>query len=281
MTATTTEPTGAASVSGIRGLSPRQRRRILRGIQYGIFLGVIVLVVLLVDWSQIREHFLDADVAKEMLPELFTIALYNTIIYTVSAYAIGFVLGLAIALMRLSSAPPYRWVALIYVEIFRGLPALLVLLIIGFGLPVAFQGLNVPGDVYGKAALGLGLVAAAYMAETFRAGIQAVPKGQLEAARSLGMSQPRAMISIVIPQALRIIIPPLTNELVLLFKDSSLVYALGITAANVELTKFGSDAAINSADSTPFVVAGMTYLLITVPLGIVVRRLEARQARGR
>jgi len=282
MTATATEPTGAASVTGAtRGLSPRQRRRILRGIQYAIFLGVIVLVALVVDWSQIREHFLDADVAKEMLPELFTVALKNTVIYTVSAYVIGFLFGLLLALMRLSSAAPYRWVALVYVEIFRGLPALLVLLIIGFGLPIAFQGMNVPGDVYGKVALGLGLVAAAYMAETFRAGIQAVPKGQLEAARSLGMSQPRAMVSIVIPQALRIIIPPLTNELVMLFKDSSLVSALGVTAATVELTKLGSDAAINTADSTPFIVAGVTYLFITVPLGIVVRRLEARQSRGR
>lgn len=282
MTATATEPTGAASVTGgTRRFSPRQRRRVLRAVQYTIFLGAIVLVALVVDWSQIKEHFLDVHVAKQMLPELFTIALRNTIIYTVSAYVIGFVFGLIIALMRLSSAAPYRWVALVYVEIFRGLPALLVLLIIGFGLPIAFQGLDIPGDVYGKVALGLGLVAAAYMAETFRAGIQAVPKGQLEAARSLGMSQPRAMVSIVIPQALRIIIPPLTNELVMLFKDSSLVSALGITAATVELTKFGSDAAINSADSTPFVVAGVTYLFITVPLGFVVRRLEARQSRGR
>ena len=282
MTATATEPTDAAGVTGgIRGLSPRQRRRIVRSVQYAIFLGVIVLVALVVDWSQIKEHFLDVDVAREMLPELFTVALKNTIIYTVSAYVIGFVFGLLIALMRLSSAAPYRWVALVYVEIFRGLPALLVLLIIGFGLPIAFQGMNVPGDVYGKVALGLGLVAAAYMAETFRAGIQAVPKGQLEAARSLGMSQPRAMVSIVIPQALRIIIPPLTNELVMLFKDSSLVSALGVTASTVELTKLGSDAAINTADSTPFIVAGVTYLFITVPLGIVVRRLEARQSRGR
>jgi polar amino acid transport system permease protein len=282
MTATATEPPGTAgSKAGTRGISPRQRRQIIRVVQYTIFVAVIVVVAFAVDWGEIREHFLDDEAARRMLPELFTIALRNTIIYTVSAYVIGFALGLVIALMRLSSAAPYRWVALIYVEIFRGLPALLVLLIIGFGLPIAFRGLDLPGDVYGKVALGLGLVAAAYMAETFRAGIQAVPRGQVEAARSLGMSQPRAMVSIVIPQALRIIIPPLTNELVMLFKDSSLVSALGITASTVELTKLGSDAAINSADATPFVVAGATYLVVTVPLGIVVRRLEARQARGR
>jgi polar amino acid transport system permease protein len=160
-------------------------------------------------------------------------------------------------------------------------PALLVLLLVGFGIPIAFGGVQFPGDVYGKVAVGLGLVAAAYMAETFRAGIQAVPKGQLEAARSLGMSQGRAMISIVVPQALRIIIPPLTNEAVMLCKDSSLVYAIGVTYATLEVTKYGSSQAIDMADSTPYLVAGATYLLITIPLGILVRRLEAKQARSR
>ena len=94
----------------------------------------------------------------------------------------------------------------------------------------------------GIATLALGLVGGAYMAETIRAGIQAVPKGQTEAARSLGMSQTWAMVSIVIPQAFRIILPPLTNELILLTKDSSLVYLLGLSAASAELTKFGRDA---------------------------------------
>src|SRR5262249_31451025 len=111
MTATATEPADAPSATGgIRGLSPRQRRRVLRGIQYAIFLAVIVLIVLVVDWHQIREHFLDAEVAKGMLPELLTVALRNTIIYTLCAYVFGFVIGLLIALMRLSSAAPYRWV---------------------------------------------------------------------------------------------------------------------------------------------------------------------------
>ncbi|MEU4832108.1 amino acid ABC transporter permease [Streptosporangium sp. NPDC023615] len=280
-TTTTNEPPPVATPRGGGGLSPRKRRRIILGVQYAIVLVILGLIIATVDWATIREHFLDVEAARQMLPMLFTVALKNTIIYTLSAYVIGFVLGLVLALMRMSSAAPYRWAALIYVEIFRGLPALLVLLLIGFGIPIAFQGLQFPGDVYGKVAVGLGMVAAAYMAETFRAGLQAVPRGQMEAARTLGMSHTRAMVSVVIPQALRLVIPPLTNELILLFKDSSLVSALGITAATIELTKLGSDAAINSADATPFVVAGLTYLIITVPLGIVVRRLEARQTRGR
>ena len=129
--------------------------------------------------------------------------------------------------------------------------------------------------------IALGLVGAAYMAETIRAGIQAVPKGQMEAARTLGMSSSRAMISIVIPQAFRIILPPLTNELILLTKDSSLVYVLGLSISEYELTKFGRDLAGTEANNTPIVVAGLTYLVLTIPLGYLVRRLEARNAKAR
>lgn len=114
------------------------------------------------------------------------------------------------------------------------------------------------------------------MAETIRAGIQAVPKGQMEAARSLGFSPARAMISIIIPQAFRIILPPLTNELVLLFKDSSLVLFLGVTLEERELSKFGRDLASQTANSTPILVAGLCYLLVTIPLGFVVRRMETK-----
>ena len=136
--------------------------------------------------------------------------------------------------------------------------------------------MSIPGGTYGKVALALGLVVAAYMAETIRAGIQAVPKGQMEAARSLGFSPARAMISIIIPQAFRIILPPLTNELVLLFKDSSLVLFLGVTLEERELSKFGRDLASTTANSTPILVAGLCYLLVTIPLGFVVRRMEAK-----
>ena len=119
------------------------------------------------------------------------------------------------------------------------------------------------------------------MAETIRAGIQAVPKGQMEAARSLGMSHGRAMISVVVPQAFRIILPPLTNELILLTKDSSLVYILGLAASGFELTKFGRQELNETNNLTPLIAISLCYLLITVPLAIVVRRLEARAERAR
>ena len=137
------------------------------------------------------------------------------------------------------------------------------------------------GGTLGTIAAALGLVAAAYMAETIRAGIQAVPRGQTEAARSLGMSPGWAMVSIVLPQAFRIILPPLTNELILLTKDSSLVYLLGLTLEDRELAQFSRDALNQYVSMTPILVAGLCYLLITVPLSYVVRRLEAKAAQAR
>ncbi len=259
-------------------MNPKQRRHVSLLLQYAIPTVALIVLMLSADWPAIRRSFLNGNIAIRGLPELFTIALRNTVVYTMSGYCFGFIAGLALALMRLSSALLYRWFATVYIEIFRGLPALLIFLLIG-SLPLGFPGFAMPGGVYGMAALGLGLVSAAYMAETFRAGIQAVPKGQMEAARSLGMSYWQAMIAIIIPQAVRIVIPPLTNELVLLFKDSSLVLFFGVTSKEVELAKFGNDQASAFANPTPVVVAGLTYLLITIPLGYLARRLENRRLK--
>ncbi|MGA5409818.1 amino acid ABC transporter permease [Streptomyces lavendulocolor] len=262
-------------------LTRRQRRRISQGVQYAVFVAVVVVIAVLADWDRLQNQFAQADLAERLFPDIITIALRNTVVYTLSGFAFGLVLGLVIALMRLSSVAPYRWAASVYIEIFRGLPALLIFIFVGVAVPLAFPGAEIPGGTYGKVALGLGLVAAAYMAETIRAGIQAVPRGQMEAARSLGFSHARAMVSVILPQAYRIIIPPLTNELVLLFKDSSLVLFLGVTLDERELTKFGRDLASQTANSTPILVAGLCYLLVTIPLSFVVRRLEARTARAK
>ncbi|MCX5268854.1 amino acid ABC transporter permease [Streptomyces sp. NBC_00199] len=259
-----------------KGLTRRQKRRLSRGAQYAVFVAAVIVFAVTADWGRLKNQFAQWDIAKEMFPDVITLALKNTVLYTLSGFLLGLVLGLVIALMRLSSVGPYRWVAGVYIEIFRGLPALLIFVFIGVAVPLAFPGTEIVGGTYGKAALALGLVGAAYMAETFRAGIQAVPKGQMEAARSLGFSPARAMISIVIPQAFRIILPPLTNELIILFKDSSLVLLLGVTLQERELSKFGRDLASDTANSTPILVAGLCYLLVTVPLGFVVRRMEAK-----
>lgn len=280
MTALTTRKDGQEAPARPR-MSPRRRRRISRGVQYAVFAIAVIVVGALADWRQLQTQFLDLSVAKQLFPELITVALLNTVVYTLTGFGVGLVLGLVIALMRLSSVAPYRWLAMTYIEFFRGLPALLIFIFVGVGVPLAFPGIVFPGETYGQVACALGLVAAAYMAETIRAGIQAVPRGQLEAARTLGMSHATAMRSIVIPQAFRIIVPPLTNEMVLLFKDSSLVLFLGVTLQQRELTKFGRDWASTTANTTPIFVAGLCYLLITIPLGYLVRRLEARHAQAR
>jgi polar amino acid transport system permease protein len=259
-------------------LSKRQRARAVRGVQYAVLAAVLLALALSADWAELRRAFLDVDVAARQFPHIVTTALVNTVVYTLLGFAFGLTVGLVLALMRLSKVPPYRWLAVAYIEFFRGVPALLVFIALGFGVPLAFQ---VAINQYVTVMLALGLVGAAYMAETKRAGIQAVPRGQTEAARSLGMSQARAMVSIVVPQAFRIVLPPLTNELILLTKDSSLVYLLGLSLGQYELAKFGRDALNQYRSLTPVLLAGLLYLVITLPLGHLVRRLEARTARAR
>jgi polar amino acid transport system permease protein len=263
-----------------RRLTRRQRDRATRVALYVLLAAAVGAFAALADWQRIAEAFFDTAVIRELFPDVITVALKNTVLYTSCAFAFGFVLGLVVALMRMSPVVAYRALATVYVEFFRGVPALLVLLAFGYGLPIALN-VEVPGGTLATVTVALGLVAAAYIAETFRAGIQAVPKGQMEAARSLGMSHARAMISIVIPQAFRIILPPLTNELIMLTKDSSLVYLLGVTLPTRELAQFGRDALNQYVSMTPILVAGLAYLIITVPLGYVVRRLEAEQAKAR
>jgi polar amino acid transport system permease protein len=252
---------------------PRRRQQAIRAIQYGVFIGLFVLVVATADWAAIQQGFFRPDIAAGMFPQVLFPALVNTVLFTLGAFAFGLVLGTVLALMRLSSAGVYRWVATGYVELFRGLPVLVVLFLVGYGIPIAFPDREIPGGIYGKMAIGLGLTAAAYMAETIRAGIQAVPKGQLEAARTLGMSHRRAMISIIIP--------PLANEVILLTKDSSLAYVLGVTASSLEITKLSNDVLNLKTNATPLVVAALMYLAITLPLSQLVRRMELRAARAR
>lgn len=261
-------------------MSKRQQQQLVRAVLYALFVLAVAVFVIRADWTAINRFFFNLDIAREMFPEVLTVAARNTLLYTFLAFSFGLVLGLILALMRLSTVTPYRWLASIYIEIFRGLPALLTIFLVGFGIPLAFQGTR-DWSVLLRITLGLGLVAAAYMAETIRAGIEGVPRGQMEAARSLGMSHTWAMTSVIIPQGFRLIIPPMTNELVLLIKDTSLLFVLGTTVQNKELLKFGRDLLQNRANPTPLIVVGFVYLLITVPMTQLVAVLERRNARAR
>ncbi|WP_199429092.1 amino acid ABC transporter permease [Qaidamihabitans albus] len=257
-------------------MSRRKRAQAFRNAQYAVLVLGIVAVGVLADWDTILQAFFNVDAAARQIPAIFTTALVNTVIYTTLGFGLGLGVGLVLALMKLSSVAPYRWIATVYIEFFRGVPALLVFIALGFGVPLAF---NIRFEIYSTAAIALGLVGSAYIAETLRAGIQAVPKGQVEAARSLGMSPGRTNLTVVIPQAFRIILPPLTNELILLTKDSSLIYLLGLTRDEYELAKFGREG-LNATNSlTPILLAGLCYLLITIPLGHLSRYLEGRAGR--
>ena len=253
-------------------MSPRRRARIWRRIQYVVIGLAVLALVLASDWGRIAEAFANPDSVRAILPSLPRAAL-NTIIYTLAAFSVGLGLGLLLALMKLSSVRVYRALATGYIEFFRGIPALLVVFAFGYAVPTAF---DIRFDsIILQIGLALGMVSAAYIAETLRAGIQAVPKGQVEAARSLGMSPSATMVKVVIPQAFRVVLPPLTNEIVLLLKDTSLVFALGLATTDYELTRVGRNA-LSSADGglTSIVVVGLAYLLITIPLSSLTRWLE-------
>ncbi|KAA1422483.1 amino acid ABC transporter permease [Mumia zhuanghuii] len=267
-------------VAARRPLSPRKRAQRIRAVQYAVLIAIVVIAIFAADWKQIGEVFFKPDLIKTTITQGLGRALLNTIVYTAGAFVFGLVVGTVLAVMRLSEIGPYRWIATAYIEFFRGLPALIVFLMFSL-MPLAFPTLRIPYDPYGTVWLALGIVASAYMAETIRGGIQAVHKGQAEAARSLGMTSGQAMRKVILPQAFRTMLPPLTNELILLVKDSSLVYIIGLAATQAELTKYGRDLSVQYANMTPLVVAGAAYLIITLPLSVVVRRMEASAGKAR
>ncbi len=256
------------------------RRRLVQGVLYIVFLAVVLFVVLSADWGRIQPYFFNPEIAASLFPEIVLTAAKNTIIYTLIAFAGGVLLGLLLALMKLSPVLPYRWFATGFIELFRGLPALLVIFAFAFAVPIALSW-QPPGGSTGAGLIGLVVVSSAYIAETIRAGIEAVPKGQTEAARSLGLNPLWTMITVVLPQAFRIITPPLTNELVIIIKDTSLLFIVGMALDQRELTTFARDGLSSTANATPLVIAALLYLVITLPLTQLVAKLERHNKRGR
>jgi len=204
---------------------------------------------------------------------------WMTVKLTALSFSLAMLIGLPIALMRIYGPAPLRWFALLYVEFFRGIPTLLVLVFLYFALPeiARVQGWDESGFTlkmtgFWAAILGFGLSYAAYEAEIYRAGISSVPKGQWEAAGSLGMSRGLTFRRIILPQAVRVILPPMTNDLVALFKDTSVVSVIAV----VELTKWYLILTKSSPQSVlevALATAGL-YLVMSVPLGYLSRYLE-------
>lgn len=264
-------------------MTRRARARLTTLILYAVFAAFVVAFALLVDWDAVAHNFFLTEGFTGNWQTMLLTGAKNTILYTILAFVGGFVLAVVLVLMKLAPIAPFRWLATGYIELFRGLPALVVIIFMALGVPIAF-GWRPPGGTVGAGLVALMMVAGAYMAETLRAGIEAVPKGQSEAARSLGMSSPWTMASIVMPQALRIVIPPLTNELVILLKDTSLLFVVGLVANQKELTTLARDfmsSGPSAGTATSLTLAALLYLAITLPLTQLVAWMERKQKRSR
>lgn len=230
--------------------------------------------------DQFFDTFLNWEYIWQVFPDLLKTGLLNTLILAVTSALIGTVLGMVLAVMGLSTKIWLRWPARVYTDIFRGLPEVVIILLIGLGLgPVV-------GDLTGNnpfplGIAALGLMAAAYVGEIFRSGIQSVEAGQLEASRALGFSYSASMRLVVVPQGVRRVLPALMNQFISLLKASSLVYFLGLVADQRELFQVGRDLNAQTGNLSPLVAAGLFYLALTVPLTHLVNHIDARLRRGR
>lgn len=228
--------------------------------------------------EHIQQTFFDGGMIAQVMPTLLRVGLPNTILLAVLASLIGMVVGLAIAPGLSAGHRALRIICRAYVDILRGLPHILTIYLIGQGLPLA--GLALFGNnTYAYAALAIGLIEGAYMAEIFRAGLQSVERGQIEAARSLGMTHWQTMRDIILPQGIRRVLPPLTGQFILVIKGTALVFLLGLTPIQREIFSIAQDSAINNANLSPLTAAGLLYLALTVPLTYAVNAWE-RRLRG-
>ena len=247
-----------------------------RGEEFLARSGLTILVVAaLVGVLALSGYDWDFNPAREY-GKLFLKGLGVTLAVTAIAFVVGLVVGVGVALARLSRAFWIRHFGDLYVEIIRGTPFLVQVLIAYFGIAPL---IGVENKFF-VGAIALGFFAAAYMGEIFRAGIESVDRGQFEAARSLGLSRPQMMRHIVFPQAFRRMIPPLTGELIALTKESSLLYAIGVAELMLAGRQMGADTYRNFE---AYLIVAAFYLVITIPLSVLARGLERRlgtSARG-
>lgn len=212
------------------------------------------------------------DLVERALP-LLVEGLAATLVLGLSAFAVGAVLGLALALMRLSSRAAVRWLAIAYVSVFRGTPMLVQILLIYFGLPQ----LGITLEPIPSAIIALSLNAAAYLSENFRSGILGVDKGQREAANSIGMTSWQALRRIILPQAVRIATPSVGNRFIALMKDTSLASVVTV----VELTRVAERVGASTFRYIEmFVLVALVYWIVNTLLSVGQETLERRLARA-
>ena len=209
----------------------------------------------------------------EWAPEVFPFLIKASVVtlqVTAGSLALALVLGIFVALARISSFKLLSYPALIYTDVMRGTPALVQLFIIYFGL----SDLGLEFDPISAAIIGLGLNGAAYVGEIYRAGIVAIHRGQIEAALSLGMTPVRAMRYIILPQAVRIVLPPLTNYAILLVKDTAIISTIAAPEVMFEARRIVQATFMHSVSGQIYLMAALIYLAITLPMSYVAKRLE-------
>lgn len=217
------------------------------------------------------ETFLNMEVFMQTYPMLID-GLFITIELGLLAIVAGLIVGLFLALVRLYAHKALRFIAKAYIDIFRSIPLLVFLIIIFYALP--FVGLSL--SPFYAAAVALTMVSGAYTAEIFRAGIEAIPKGQFEASQALGLSYKDMMADIILPQAVKIVIPPLTNNCINVIKDT----ALASVVAMPDLLKQATQAQAVAANPTPLIAAAVIYLMFLLPLVLWVSSLEKKFKAG-
>ncbi len=201
------------------------------------------------------------------------VAVWNTLLLTICSFALAIAIGLVLAVGKLSPIRIVRAFCIGYIEVARGVPALAILFLIYFGLVP----LGIVLDSFVAGFVGLGMSAGGYIAEVFRAGIQAIHKGQREAALSVGMTPFMSFRYIILPQAIRIVLPPMLNMLIILLKDTSICSLI----STPELMLRAKDLAMMSfLPMHLFLLAGLIYFLLAWPMSLLTRRLEARMRRG-
>ncbi|PSL21160.1 amino acid ABC transporter permease [Shimia abyssi] len=259
----------------------RQRRRslVIAGSSTAlIILAIVLLVPLAPGWERVQNSFFNAEVFAKSFPKLLSAFLVDVAIFAWSAPLIA-ILGLAIALARDVRNPvlyPLRLFGMVYTDVFRGVPVVLVVYLIGFGIP----GLGLPrpwNSPYIWGTVALVLTYSAYVAEIFRSGIESVHASQRSAALSLGLSSSDSMRFVVLPQAIRRVIPAQMNMLIALQKDVALLSFIG----PVEIFRQAGVFKSLLANFTPYVVAALIFLVITVPTTRLADHLISKQNRAR
>jgi len=260
------------------GLGAEGARSLLIAIVSSIvFFGLIAYVVVnSAGWPRVQAQFLDAELFWASLPKVVSKFWVNVQLFLI-AEALILVFGLLLAVLRSMPGPvvfPLRLMATIYVDIFRAVPGVLVIIALGIGIP-ALRIEGVPKDEFFWAIVVLTLVYSAYVSEVYRAGIESVHASQSAAARSLGLSQLQTMRHVVVPQAIRRVIPPLLNDFIGLQKDTVLVSFIGV----VEIFRQTQILTAANFNFTPYVATALVFLVVTIPLARFTDWLVIRERR--